>query len=137
MMDLVLSIVEHHSTKLYEVVQSYICVEQFPSSHYTVSQCPTNTQISVTTIYQWIYMQKNFGQQSDALRSIQKNSTSFFQSTKNTSMSLKPLEGRFREHHIFLRLWDRWFRSTQFKCIVIFFCYNNKSKLELVKNISK
>ena len=32
MLDLVLPIDEHHSTKLYEDVQSYICVEQFSTT---------------------------------------------------------------------------------------------------------
>ena len=32
MLNFVLSIDEHHSTKLHEVVQSYICVEQFPTT---------------------------------------------------------------------------------------------------------
>ena len=32
MLDLVLAVDEHQSTKLYEVVQSYICVEQFPTT---------------------------------------------------------------------------------------------------------
>ena len=32
MLDIDLSIDEHNSTKLYELVQSFVCVEQFPNT---------------------------------------------------------------------------------------------------------